>query len=133
MTGGKCPLSYIAELGPHLSVNINQPNNGLCTIVMDNNGKLLATVQADPAHGTGPGLSTQYCKALSPWAGKRVALRPLPSDHCGSAYRFKSGLPFEHFGTDQAIIEAPPYAQVTWRAQRPQRLSATIRMMLLKM
>jgi DNA-binding beta-propeller fold protein YncE len=55
MTSGKCPLCYIAELGPHLSVNRNHPNIGPRISVMDNKGKLLATVQSDPARGTGPG------------------------------------------------------------------------------
>ena len=54
-TNGKCPICYIAEIGPHLSVNINHPNIGPRISIMDHTGKLLATVQADPARGTGPG------------------------------------------------------------------------------
>ena len=54
-TNGKCQICYIAEIGPHLSVNINHPNIGPRISIMDHTGKLLATVQADPARGTGPG------------------------------------------------------------------------------
>jgi DNA-binding beta-propeller fold protein YncE len=55
MTGGKCPLCYIAELGPHLPVNLNHPNIGPRISVWDTSGKQLAQVQADPSRGTAPG------------------------------------------------------------------------------
>jgi hypothetical protein len=55
MTAGKCPLCYIAELGPHLDVNRELPNIGPRISVMDQHGKLLARLAANPARGTAPG------------------------------------------------------------------------------
>ena len=55
MTSGACPICYIAELGPHLPVNIDHPNIGPRISVMDLKGNLLATVEATPARGAGPG------------------------------------------------------------------------------
>ncbi|MGE4044900.1 MAG: peptidyl-alpha-hydroxyglycine alpha-amidating lyase family protein [Acetobacteraceae bacterium] len=55
MTPGKCPLCYIAELGPHLPVNRDHPNIGPRISVLDSKGELLARVEETPARGTGPG------------------------------------------------------------------------------
>jgi NHL repeat len=55
MTGGKCPLCYIAELGPHLAVNRNHPNIGPRLSVLNDQGALLAQVEMNPARGTAPG------------------------------------------------------------------------------
>ena len=55
MTGGKCPLCYIAELGPHLDVNRDHPNIGPRISVHSLQGELLARVEASPARGTEPG------------------------------------------------------------------------------
>jgi DNA-binding beta-propeller fold protein YncE len=55
MTAGKCPLCYIAELGPHLDVNRELPNIGPRISVMDQQGKLLARIAATPPRGTAPG------------------------------------------------------------------------------
>lgn len=55
MTPGKCPLCYIAELGPHLAVNRDLPNIGPRISVMDQHGKLLARLAANPPRGTAPG------------------------------------------------------------------------------
>jgi DNA-binding beta-propeller fold protein YncE len=55
MTVSECPLCYIAELGPHLPVNLDLPNIGPRISVLDHTGALLARVQADPSRGTGPG------------------------------------------------------------------------------
>ncbi len=55
MTGGKCPLCFIGEIGPHLPVNIDMPNIGPRLSILDLRGNLLARVQADPARGGGPG------------------------------------------------------------------------------
>jgi len=55
MPPGKCPLCYVAELGPHLPVNIDLPNIGPRISILDHTGSLLARVQANPARGTGPG------------------------------------------------------------------------------
>jgi DNA-binding beta-propeller fold protein YncE len=55
MTAGKCPLCYIAELGPHLPVNLDLPNIGPRISVWDHTGKQLARVQANPSRGTDPG------------------------------------------------------------------------------
>jgi DNA-binding beta-propeller fold protein YncE len=55
MTGGKCPLCYIAELGPHLDVNRDLPNIGPRISVLDREGTLVGRVQADPPRGTAPG------------------------------------------------------------------------------
>ena len=42
MSSGACPVCYIAELGPHLPVNIDHPNIGPRISVMDLKGNLLA-------------------------------------------------------------------------------------------
>ncbi len=55
VTGGKCPLCYIAELGPHLDVNRNHPNIGPRVSVHSLKGEFLAQVEASPARGTDPG------------------------------------------------------------------------------
>ncbi len=55
MTTGKCPLCYIAELGPHLAVNRDLPNIGPRISVLDSQGTLLARVAATPPRGTAPG------------------------------------------------------------------------------
>ena len=55
MTAGKCPLCYIAELGPHLEVNLALPNIGPRISVLDSKGTLLARVAANPSRGTAPG------------------------------------------------------------------------------
>jgi len=55
MTGGKCPLCYVAELGPHLNVNLHHPNIGPRISVLDLKGELVARVEASPARGTEPG------------------------------------------------------------------------------
>jgi hypothetical protein len=55
MTGGKCPLCYIAELGPHLPVNRDLPNIGPRISIYDLQGNRLARVAADPPRGGGPG------------------------------------------------------------------------------
>ena len=55
MTPGKCPLCYIAELGPHLDVNRDLPNIGPRISVRDQHGKLLARLAASPPRGTAPG------------------------------------------------------------------------------
>ena len=55
MPPGKCPLCYVAELGPHLPVNIDLPNIGPRISILDHTGSLLARVQANPSRGTGPG------------------------------------------------------------------------------
>jgi hypothetical protein len=48
MTPGKCPLCYIAELGPHLPVNLGHPNIGPRISVWQHTGKQVARVQAEP-------------------------------------------------------------------------------------
>ena len=55
LTGGKCPLCYVGELGPHLSVNRNIPNIGPRISIYDLNGQLQARVSADEPCGTAPG------------------------------------------------------------------------------
>ncbi len=55
MPPGKCPICYVAELGPHLPVNIDHPNIGPRISILDHKGNLLATVQANPSRGVGPG------------------------------------------------------------------------------
>ncbi len=55
MTGGKCPLCYVAELGPHLPVNRDHPGIGPRISILDNKGVMIARVQAAPPRGVGPG------------------------------------------------------------------------------
>ncbi len=55
MTGGKCPLCYVAELGPHLPVNRDHPGIGPRISILDNKGAMIARVQAAPPRGIGPG------------------------------------------------------------------------------
>ena len=55
MTGGKCPLCYVAELGPHLPVNRDHPGIGPRISILDNKGVMIARVQAAPPRGIGPG------------------------------------------------------------------------------
>jgi hypothetical protein len=52
LTGGKCPLCYVGELGPHLPVNRNMPNTGPRVSIYDLSGKLQARVAAEEPHGT---------------------------------------------------------------------------------
>jgi DNA-binding beta-propeller fold protein YncE len=55
MTGGKCPVCYIGEIGPYLNANFGWPNVGPRISVVTNDGKLLARIGAIPGAGTGPG------------------------------------------------------------------------------
>ena len=55
MTGGKCPLCYIGEIGPYLSVNRGMPNLGPRLSIVDLKGKLVARLNRLPADGTAPG------------------------------------------------------------------------------
>ena len=55
LTGGKCPLCYVGELGPHLPVNRNMPNVGPRVSIYDLSGNLQARVAAEEPHGTGVG------------------------------------------------------------------------------
>jgi hypothetical protein len=55
MTGGKCPVCYIGEIGPYLSANFGWPNVGPRISIVSHEGKLLARLGVVPAAGTGPG------------------------------------------------------------------------------
>ena len=55
MTGGKCPICYIGEIGPYQAVNHEMPNLGPRVTITDNKGKLLGRIQRTPSRGTGPG------------------------------------------------------------------------------
>ena len=55
MTGGKCPICYIGEIGPYQSVNFDMPNIGPRVTILDHKGKLLGRLQRLPSRGTGPG------------------------------------------------------------------------------
>ena len=55
MTGGKCPICYIGEIGPYMSVNREMPNLGPRVTILDNKGRLLGRLQRTPSAGTGPG------------------------------------------------------------------------------
>jgi hypothetical protein len=55
MTGGKCPLCYIGEIGPYLGANRGMPNVGPRLSILDHQGKLLARLGNIPSAGTGPG------------------------------------------------------------------------------
>jgi DNA-binding beta-propeller fold protein YncE len=48
MTGGKCPLCYVGELGPVIPVNRNFPNLGPRLSILDNDGKVLARIGVGP-------------------------------------------------------------------------------------
>jgi hypothetical protein len=51
MPPGKCPICYIGELGPVLSVNRNVPNLGPRVSIVDHTGKRIARLG-----GMGPGI-----------------------------------------------------------------------------
>ncbi len=55
MTGGKCPICYIGEIGPYQAVNHEMPNLGPRVTITDNKGKLLARLARTPSRGTGVG------------------------------------------------------------------------------
>jgi DNA-binding beta-propeller fold protein YncE len=44
MPAGKCPICYVGELGPGVSLNRNFPNLGPRLSILDNSGKLLARI-----------------------------------------------------------------------------------------
>ncbi len=44
MTGGKCPVCYIGELGPGMPVNLNMPNIGPRVTITDMTGKRLGRI-----------------------------------------------------------------------------------------
>ena len=55
MAHGKCPLCYIAEIGPHLEVNRAMPNLGPRISILNRRGTVLARVARTPPGGTGAG------------------------------------------------------------------------------
>ncbi len=55
MTGGKCPICYIGEIGPYMAVNRDMPNLGPRVTILDAKGKVLGRLQRDPSRGTEPG------------------------------------------------------------------------------
>jgi DNA-binding beta-propeller fold protein YncE len=56
MTGGKCPLCFIGEVGPYLGSNRGFPNLGPRVSILSNTGKLLARLGSETnAHGQAPG------------------------------------------------------------------------------
>jgi DNA-binding beta-propeller fold protein YncE len=56
MTGGKCPLCFIGEVGPYLGSNRGFPNLGPRISILSNTGNLLARLGPETnAHGQEPG------------------------------------------------------------------------------
>jgi DNA-binding beta-propeller fold protein YncE len=56
MTGGKCPLCFIGEVGPYLGSNRGFTNLGPRISILSNTGKLLARLGSETnAHGQEPG------------------------------------------------------------------------------
>lgn len=44
MTGGKCPICYVGEIGPYMEVNRETPNLGPRVSIMSREGKLLSRI-----------------------------------------------------------------------------------------
>jgi outer membrane protein assembly factor BamB len=55
MSGGKCPICYVGEIGPYYKFNRGTPNLGPRLSILSNKGELLARISATPSAGTGPG------------------------------------------------------------------------------
>ena len=55
MPPGKCPISYVGEIGPYLQSNRKTPNLGPRVSILDNTGKLLSRLGIVPTAGIGPG------------------------------------------------------------------------------
>ncbi len=55
MPPGKCPVCYVAEIGPYWSFNRGAPNLGPRVSVLDHQGKVLARLGQDPTAGNEPG------------------------------------------------------------------------------
>jgi DNA-binding beta-propeller fold protein YncE len=59
MTGGKCPLCYVGEIGPYLPVNRRYPNLGPRISILDTSGTVLARIgRKEDAAGPAPGQFT---------------------------------------------------------------------------
>lgn len=55
MPAGKCPICYVGEIGPYYEFSRGAPNLGPRVSILSNDGKLLARITTEPAHGTKPG------------------------------------------------------------------------------
>jgi DNA-binding beta-propeller fold protein YncE len=55
MPPGRCPICYVGECGPALSVNRDAPNLGPRISILDNQGTLLSRIGDPAGAGTGPG------------------------------------------------------------------------------
>ncbi|MEO8305395.1 MAG: peptidyl-alpha-hydroxyglycine alpha-amidating lyase family protein [Betaproteobacteria bacterium] len=55
MPPGKCPICYIAEIGPYYEFNRGAPNLGPRVSILSNEGKVLARIAKEPSAGLGPG------------------------------------------------------------------------------
>jgi DNA-binding beta-propeller fold protein YncE len=56
MSGGACPLCYVGEIGPYMSVNRHYPNLGPRVSILDTKGNVLARLGKVPdAYGQEPG------------------------------------------------------------------------------
>ncbi len=58
LTPGRCPLCYIGEIAPYMSVNRDRPNLGPRITIVTHDGKVLARLATTPAAGNGPGQFT---------------------------------------------------------------------------
>jgi DNA-binding beta-propeller fold protein YncE len=58
LSGGRCPICYVGEIGPYMDVNRKTPNLGPRVSIITLDGKLLARIGTTPAAGTGPGQFT---------------------------------------------------------------------------
>ena len=52
---GRCPICYVGEIGPYYEFSRGAPNLGPRVSILSNEGKLLARITTEPAHGEGPG------------------------------------------------------------------------------
>jgi streptogramin lyase len=55
MPRGKCPICYVAEIGPYFNFNRGAPNLGPRVSIFDHKGNLLARLGEDPTAGNMPG------------------------------------------------------------------------------
>lgn len=55
MTGGKCPVCYVGEIGPYMDVNRNTPNLGPRVSILDHKGELIGRLTGAPGPAPEPG------------------------------------------------------------------------------
>ncbi|MBL8702148.1 MAG: hypothetical protein JNK67_27435 [Alphaproteobacteria bacterium] len=55
MPRGRCPICYVAEIGPYYAFNRGAPNLGPRVSILDNKGAVLARLGEDPLAGNMPG------------------------------------------------------------------------------